>query len=155
MSEEWRPIPSFPGYNVSNRGRVMGKYKILKTFPTDKGYRKLTLRRDGKTHCWQVHCLVMDAFVGPRPEGMHVCHADHDKANNCLSNLRYDTPRNNVQDSVVAGKMAVKLDDQAVREIRSFAQSRYGNCARLAKKFGVSAWTISAVMNGRAWTHVK
>ena len=45
-----------------------------------------------------VHVLVAQAFLGSRPEGMHVCHIDGDKTNNNLSNLKYGTPKENWQD---------------------------------------------------------
>ena len=48
-----------------------------------------------KSRNFDIHYLVLLAFVGPRPEGMFVCHLDHNPAHNCLSNLEYNTPSEN------------------------------------------------------------
>nr|WP_232111245.1 HNH endonuclease signature motif containing protein [Nocardia wallacei] len=50
------------------------------------------------------HSLVAEAFIGPRPEGLQVCHNDGDPTNNMLANLRYDTPSENQTDIVRHGK---------------------------------------------------
>lgn len=50
-----------------------------------------------------VHPLVLEAFVGPRPPGMEACHADGNKTNNALSNLRWDTKRANELDAIRLG----------------------------------------------------
>lgn len=44
-----------------------------------------------------IHELVMLAFVGPRPEGKQIDHRDRNKANNKLENLRYVTPKENME----------------------------------------------------------
>lgn len=51
-----------------------------------------------------VHGLVAEVFIGPRPEGLDVCHNDGDKSNNRASNLRYDTHSENQKDEVRAGR---------------------------------------------------
>lgn len=50
-----------------------------------------------------VHTLVAAAFLGPRPEGMQVRHADGDRTNNTLGNLCYGTPKDNMQDAISHG----------------------------------------------------
>lgn len=50
-----------------------------------------------------VHQLVLEAFVGPRPEGMYGLHWDDDKNNNRLANLRWATPSENMMDQVRNG----------------------------------------------------
>lgn len=50
-----------------------------------------------------VHVLVLEAFVGPRPEGMACCHNDGDGQNNTLANLRWDTYSSNNHDLVRHG----------------------------------------------------
>lgn len=151
MEEEWKPIPSFPGYEASNLGRIRGSRGIIKD-SDGNGYRKTALRKNGKSHGVKVHRMVMEAFVGLCPEGMEVCHNDHNRANNCLNNLRYDTKRNNHEDSIRDGRMQVKLNPDAVRDIRKNA--KWGGATALASKHGVSVYTIYAVLQGRIWGHV-
>lgn len=50
-----------------------------------------------------VHRLVLEAFVGPCPEGMEGCHGDGDPTNNSLGNLRWDTATSNQLDKVRHG----------------------------------------------------
>lgn len=45
-----------------------------------------------------VHRLVLEAFVGPCPSGCEGCHYDGNPANNIVSNLRWDTTKNNCLD---------------------------------------------------------
>ena len=111
MTETWKPIPDFPGYEASDHGQVRsywkqgGQYRwaivdipqrVLKYATTPHGYRGVNLRRDSFSHFKRVASLVMLAFVGPRPEGLEICHGDNDPGNNHLSNLRYDTRSNNM-----------------------------------------------------------
>ncbi|XTP37104.1 NUMOD4 motif-containing HNH endonuclease [Mycobacterium sp. TJFP1] len=126
-SEEWRPIPGFEGYlEVSNQGRVRsvdrmtyvsrsrggnpywrrhaGRVLDQTTHPRG-GYKYICLNGGGKVrNNAKVHHLVLEAFVGPRPEGMECCHANDIPDDNRLENLRWDTPRANVEDRVRIGK---------------------------------------------------
>lgn len=51
----------------------------------------------------QLHRVVLDAFIGPRPKGMEACHANGDPTDNRLVNLRWDTRSANAADSVRHG----------------------------------------------------
>ena len=51
-----------------------------------------------------VHQLVLEAFVGPRPEGMESRHfPDRDPANNRVENLSWGTHQQNIRDQKVHG----------------------------------------------------
>lgn len=53
----------------------------------------------GKTIVRSVHQLILETFVGPKPDGMEGCHyPDSDKSNNRLDNLRWDTHGENAKD---------------------------------------------------------
>lgn len=111
--EQWRSIAGHEGtYEVSSYGRVRS---LDRTIVTGNGPRKLkgrTLRPatdkigrrnvvlygvdNKKTR--RIHQLVAEAFIGPRPPGMEVCHRDGDPGNNHVSNLRYGTHSENMID---------------------------------------------------------
>lgn len=99
MTEEWKPIEGYEGvYEVSNMGNVRRR-KVLKPQTNPKtGYKHVSLYWDGKPTIRLIHQLVMEAFVGPAPDGMEVCHGPNGKADNSLANLRYDTKSNNQHD---------------------------------------------------------
>jgi len=65
--EQWKRITNFPGYEVSDMGRVRskkrGKMKLLKQHSNGKGYLQVSLRKDSKTHRKSVHHLVAQEFL--------------------------------------------------------------------------------------------
>lgn len=63
------------------------------------GYPHVNLQ--GKTRF--VHHLVLEAFVGPMPEGHEGCHRDGDRTNNHLGNLYWGTRAENVRDAIEHG----------------------------------------------------
>ena len=113
--ETWKPVVGWEGlYSVSDRGRVRsedrtvhyssgrirtvrGKIRALGSHRF--GYPMVTMKSAGrKQRTEYVHRLVLEAFVGPCPEGMEVCHNNGDPTCNLLSNLRWDTHSENTRD---------------------------------------------------------
>ena len=105
--EVFKPIADAPDYFVSNEGRVKSlkgaTERILKQ-GNQRGYKFVVLMVDGKRLCRKVHQLVLAAFQGPRPDGFVCIHADSDRSNNCLSNLRYGTQSENILQSIYVDK---------------------------------------------------
>jgi HNH endonuclease/NUMOD4 motif len=115
-TETWRPVLGYEGlYEVSDLGRVRSLDRIVRNgYGTRKHagrilalgkrtYWLATLSKDGVRKSHDVHVLVAEAFLGPRPPGMYCCHHDDDKDNNRADNLRWDTPGNNNRDTVRNG----------------------------------------------------
>ncbi|AWN04235.1 HNH endonuclease [Gordonia phage Sour] len=71
-----------------------------------RGYHYVGMYRGGSVVRARVHRLVLEAFVGPCPEGQQACHADDDKTNNELTNLRWDSPSANAADMRRNGRNA-------------------------------------------------
>lgn len=121
MSEEWRAVPGYEGlYEVSDMGRVrsltrtvplrssaktiQGKMLGLRDFGPERHKRKaVTLYVNSVSKVRLVHQLVLEAFVGPRPEGMQGCHNNGQPFDNRPENLRWDTRSANALDSVRHG----------------------------------------------------
>ena len=118
--ERWLPVVGWEGYyEVSNQGRVRSvqreiQFRDGRVFTYESQIRSLTpqvpyghlavgLKRNGSRITVRVHRLVLEAFVGPCPEGMEGCHNDGDASNNALSNLRWDTSSANKQDMIRHG----------------------------------------------------
>jgi len=113
--EEWRSITGLEGsYEVSDRGRVrslprvvVGKdgvrYRrrgqMLKPVLQPTGYYTVGVRQKVRT----IHSLVAEAFIGPRPDGLEVCHNNGHSLDNRAQNLRYGTTSENQVDSVLHG----------------------------------------------------
>ncbi|MEC5149167.1 HNH endonuclease [Cryobacterium sp. GrIS_2_6] len=101
-AENWLPIPDFPGYEVSDLGRVRSFMRsapiiMRQQFTSTGGYGHVGLH-NGTSHTRKVHSLVLLAFVGPLPKGMVRRHLDGNVRNNALSNLRYGTQSENLLD---------------------------------------------------------
>jgi hypothetical protein len=172
MKDEFSPVEGYPGYRVSGDGRVescwtrRGRYCI----PTEtwrplkpilrNGYPTVNLARGGKKTICKIRRLVLEAFVGPCPEGMVACHNDGDRANNDLSNLRWDTQKANADDTLRHGTRAKgsrcrasKLAEDDVLEIRRMRAEGVLTC-ELASRFGVSKKNVEAIVSRRSWRHL-
>lgn len=110
MPELWRAITGHEGaYEVSNLGRVRslpGHYrhaKVLKPHGVGRGYLAVTPSQGGVAKNRYVHHLVAEAFIGPRPDGLDVCHNNGDMLDNRAENLRYDTVGGNMRDAIAQG----------------------------------------------------
>lgn len=173
--EEWRNVVGFEGlYQVSNFGRVRSvttketqntfilsrskKVNKIKKQTFDKVFNRpyLGLWKNNKQKICKPHTLVMEAFVGLRPKGMECCHNDGNPQNNHLSNLRWDTPKNNQADRVKHGTTnrgeqcgKAKLTLEQIRVIRQ--DNRLQRI--IAAEYGVMQNTISRIKSGKRWTH--
>lgn len=170
--EVWRQISTAPDYEVSDLGRVRSKDRTIKTSNGQTrsytgrvlrpsfahgGYPQVNLRRGGKIIAARTHCLVSEAFIGPRPDGYEVCHCDGNPANCNVDNLRYDTPKGNAADKARHGTKrtgerhpGAKLSAQEVSTVRR-GLSMGIKQKDLAAAFGVCRSTIGAISAGRSW----
>ena len=93
MAERWRIIQDFPNYEVSSLGKVRNikTLKILKPQHNKRGgnYPYVDLRYNGQRDCINIHNLVADNFLGPRPPDTDIHHKDTDRDNPAESNLEY------------------------------------------------------------------
>lgn len=109
--EQWRPVVGYEGdYEVSDLGRIWSRPRKgtrggLRKLVTAQagGYLVIALGHEDRRY---VHSLVLEAFVGPRPEGAEIRHLDGDPANARLDNLAYGTSGENKQDQVRHGTHA-------------------------------------------------
>ena len=112
-AERWLPVPGYEGlYEVSDWAHVKSLPRnttrggIMKQSTGQHGVQVVNLTRNGKQRVRLVHHLVLEAFVGPCPEGRECCHGDGNPANNRLGNLRWDTHEANMQDAARHGTIS-------------------------------------------------
>lgn len=171
MDDHFRPIPGYPGYRVSRLGEVQScwtrhgrrclpsdSWRPLK--PIDRGgYATVNLAREGRKSAHRIHRLVLNAFLGPCPEGWVGCHNDGDPSNNRIENLRWDTQQANVDDALRHGTRAMgsrcnaKLVEDDVLEIRRLRADGVPT-AELAGRYAVSEENIKAIVARRSWRHL-
>lgn len=173
-TERWLPVVGFEGqYEVSDAGRVRSldrmvahgrgtamrrrSGQMLKPGRKPSGHMSVAL---GKGNSVDVHRIVLEAFVGPCPVGQEGLHGDDDGSNNDLSNLRWGTRADNLQDAIRNGRKAVgssvylaKLTEADIPDIRKLFGSR--SYASIARQYGVSESTIRQIRDGRSWAHVE
>ncbi len=163
LTSEWRLVPGFLGYQVSNSGQVRsivnGTWKQLKPTLTSYGYHRVSLVMcTGKKKHMQVHRIVALAFIGP-DNGLVVNHKNGIKTDNCVSNLEWVSRKRNVQHAVELGLMRSgeehhnsKLTEELVREIRERAKTEPQKS--IAKEMQLSTAIISQVVRRRRWNNV-
>lgn len=176
--ETWKAISGWEGwYEVSDQGRVRSldrisiaggfpatyKGKILATPPGKNGYQTVCLTSPGRRQYRNVHRLVAEAFIGPCPEGLEVCHQNGVRGDNRAVNLRYDTRSGNAKDRVAHGTASTGektrgerngnavLTAEAVMYIRANPQLSLNT---LARELGVRFTTIHSARTGKTWRHV-
>jgi hypothetical protein len=179
MTEIWRPIPGLEGfYEANSVGRVRScardvrmkskrgawatrpvPSKVLSPQPTNSGYLLVMLSVRGARQARTVHSLVAAAFLGPRPAGMDVAHADGTRTNNAPSNLRYATRAENHADKRAHGTAAygsrikqAKLTEAVIPAVRALQGSTTSDVA--AFEYGVTRRTIERCWARQSWAHV-
>jgi hypothetical protein len=171
MEEEWRPIARHDGYDVSNLGRVRswkrdgtgitrrGGPRIL-TGWRQHGYPIVGLQRsDGGRSKVVVHRLVLFAFEGPPPNGTCASHLNGDRADNRLSNLRWETLSQNNRRKEEHGTSqrgeahgCSKLTSEQVASIRERCKSgQRGTQRAIANEYGLSESQVSSIVLGKSW----
>jgi hypothetical protein len=173
---------SYDGYSVTESGRVfthrrrfgLGKgkgggvviddayQKEIFSSPGHGGYPYFAvITKEGKHRSVPLHTLLMDAFTGPRPEGMEVRHLDGNHLNNNLENLTYGTAKENAEDRVRCGAHTIgethgraKLTVDNVRDIRHMYECAIP-IAEIAREFNRGESTIRDIVKGKHWKHVK
>lgn len=92
MEEHWQPIEFFPGYSVSDYGRVRTDKsdRILALNENQFGLLQVGLMRDGEQRHRSVPLLVAKAFI-PQPTGPFdtPINLDGDRRNNHIHNLAW------------------------------------------------------------------
>lgn len=107
IDAEWRAIPGFSQYDASADGHLRRARSLfpLSASCDDRGRFHVTIIDDsGKQRTKMVHSLVAAAFYGPRPDGLVICHNNGDHQDNRISNLRYDTQAENIEDAIRQGR---------------------------------------------------
>ncbi|HLK41826.1 MAG TPA: NUMOD4 domain-containing protein [Thermoleophilia bacterium] len=98
---DWRPLPGFPGYEVSDLGVVLNVQtgRARKPQRSDSGYLRVRINSGGKCRSVLVHLAVLRAFVGAAPSPRHDgAHLDGVQTNNALDNLAWKLPEDNEAD---------------------------------------------------------
>jgi hypothetical protein len=166
--EVWKPIPGYDGhYDASTLGRIRSNgrqagtrfypARIMRQSTLESGYLTVNISLRNRPHHRRVHQLILEAHVGPCPDGMECRHGDGDRKNNRLSNLTWGTKVENMADRDRHGRTlraeaspVAKLTWATVREMRALAKTGVSNPV-LARRFGISRYVAWNVVTNRKW----
>lgn len=110
MCEEWKTVKEYPNYEVSNKGKVRSKDRVIirkgvsakvkgqVLKPSiNRGYYRVTVYGGNRKIKRQVniHQLVAETFIDNPNNYPCVNHKDENKANNCVENLEWCTYKYN------------------------------------------------------------
>lgn len=158
------------GYMISNMGRVISihipgvnknKSVQLKTAITKFGYELIRLPVYGDVKNFKVHRLVAQSFL-PNPDKKRtVNHKDGNKLNNCLSNLEWNTHKENIRHAIDNGSFAdgvrhsrATLTRNEVLEIR-ILKSAGVSIKRMMKLYNKPRYIISLCASNKTFNNVK
>ena len=160
IMEQWRDVINFEGiYEVSNHGQIRsiktGKIKKQTVSKVEKRFY-VGLWVNNKVKICKPHRLVLESFIGKCPDRMECCHNDGNAFNNHLSNLRWDTSKNNHADKVRHGTTnrgercgTAKLTGIQIDAIRLDTRLQ----RLIAVDYGVRQNTISKIKSRVNWKH--
>lgn len=179
QTEIWKPVKGYESYyEVSNEGNIrtieriiklpthqyLKKQKLLTQFKDRRGYFHVKLYDgNGKCKSLTTHRIVALTFLNNPKELIEVNHIDHNKHNNCLSNLEWITRSDNIKHSYSfrdpktykgSANKNSKLTESEVINIRKEYKTTKTTYKQLSNKYNVGITLISYIVNNKIWTHV-
>lgn len=166
MTEEWRPVDGFEGYEVSNLGnvrswRTKGNHfgtlrkepRLLKLIDNGVGYRVVQLAVMGNVEKKYVHRLVADAFLSG-PASQEIAHWNGIRSDNRAENLRWASVKENQANRKRHGTHGSRFTENEVRAIREAYELGFVTERQLAHHFGVSPTHVGRIVRGETWSHL-
>ena len=158
--EKWVPLYGKPEYEVSSNGRFRwkkNKKEVCVSVNKSNGYVYVHLKNGNKFSNYRAHKLILRSFFEMPGDGYQTCHKDGDKKNNCISNLRWGTPKDNHADKITHGTYfsfyTKKRDEHPNAKISEFQITEILNLvsnghtqSQISDMYGVSQPTISRIV---------
>ena len=165
-------LKNYLGYGVSADGVVWSRWVYGQSKLSDTWLRPLRPRQNkcngylevtigdatGRKRTRPVHRLIAEELLGECPPDKEACHSDGNRANNCVSNLRWDTKSANAQDyrkifrsrGEMSGHAKLKRED--VLAIRRLAGTT--SQTKLGRRFGVTQHVVAKILRGELHAHI-
>lgn len=154
MKEQWRDIPNYPNYEVSDKGNVRNKKtgRFLKP-QLIKGYPRVVICNKGYTHPITIHRLVADIFYEGDHTGLQVNHIDGVKTNNSVDNLEWITCSDNLKHAYKTGLKSPPCPKP--RKVRIVETGEiFESAASCARYIGGSKTHICECLDGTRYSHL-
>jgi NUMOD4 motif/HNH endonuclease len=167
--EEWKDVIGYEGrYQVSNLGRVKSfansKERILKPGTNNKGYLYVGLWKNSKAKNFLVHRLVAMHFIPNPLNKEQVNHSDGDKRNNFVSNLEWNSFRENYNHALRNKLMPEDrhgssrlFTDEEVRTYRRLylKDKKEFSAKNIALYINANHKTLNQIIRGKTYKHVQ
>lgn len=146
--EDVRPTPDVPGYLITKEGLIFSDTDPpLAMAQRDYIGRKQKRRRvrlssGGRVRDYYVAALVLEAWVGPRPEGAVAQHYDADPMNCSLENLFWGFPQTRIDP---AEFVRVWQSSQSVREVAERLGKEHPTITAVAKRMRDNGVPLRAI----------
>lgn len=164
MQEEWRVIPEFPDYEISNTGRVKSANdylchddggnevpKLMSPFKSSSGKIMVHLVNIERYTNIDIASYVCTIFNAPKPNPkLRVLHKDKDKSNLVYTNLYWGTFKEYcTMYGIKPGRpVGLKKARTSIETIKAI-QARYAEGVRqvdIAKEFGMTQPNVSIIL---------
>lgn len=167
---KFREIPRLDGYLFGDDGSVWsrwipghkgkkGAWHRVFGHKTSYGYLCVDIKICTRKISCRIHRLILEAFVGPCPEGMEARHLDNDPTNNRLDNLCWGTPKENTEDRRRHGTMAIgerigcaKLTAKDIGRIYDLYEEGH-MIKEIGDIFSIDHSSTSKILRGLYWSH--
>lgn len=171
-NEQWKEIKGYEGiYQVSDTFKIrkISGYKsgIMKSQKDHDGYFHIGLTKNKVRSNFLVHRLMMIAFISDPPlPNSEILHIDGNNQNNVLSNYRWGTHKENMEDKIKhgvnngtdkhggSGNPAAKLKESDIAIIKEMYASGGISQNKIGIIYGVSQSCIYTVVNNKKWKAV-
>lgn len=158
--------PKFIKYYVTKKGDVWGGcYNKWLTKAIDRnGYYSVNLRHNKKKYYKKVCRLVLETYIGECPPEHECCHYDDNKKNDCLTNLRWGTRSDNVQDAIRNGTHfsdnrgsqsgKATIDETDARFIIYLNRTKQFTHQEIANIIGTTIGIVRSIIYKLRWKHI-
>lgn len=167
MKENWKDIPEYPGYKISNLGRIISYKRYpegreIKGAPDKDGYNRLLLYSPlGIRKSFRRNRLVAKAFVyNPHPDKWNVVnHKDEDVTNDRADNLEWcDVAYNNNYGTKKERTHTTNIEAGNFVKVTAYKDGEYlhfESMEQCHKKLGMSTSDIMTLVSSKPGDNYK